>query len=56
MSKFLDSLGPELLDAIRRVGVSVEFESGQVVFNRGDPGMAVYVIKEASGSMTTILY
>lgn len=48
MSKFLDSLGPELLDAIRRVGVSVEFESGQVVFNRGDPGMAVYVIEKGS--------
>ena len=46
MSLFLDSLNPELREAIRLTGVTVSFEAGQAVFNRGDPGVAIYVIEK----------
>lgn len=48
MSKFLESLTPDLRNAIELVGVEVTLAAGDVVFNRGDPGEALYVIEEGS--------
>ena len=45
MSAFLESLNPELREAIRLIGVTVSFKAGQSVFNRGDAGEALYVIE-----------
>ncbi len=48
MSEFLDSLNPELREAMELTAERVQFEAGQAVFNRGDPGLAIYVIQEGS--------
>ena len=45
MGTFLESLNPELREAIRLIGVTVSFEAGQSVFSRGDAGEAIYVIE-----------
>ena len=46
MDAFLETVRPELRDAVREVGVERTYEAGQSVFNRGDPGVAFYVIKK----------
>ena len=43
MSEFLDSLSPEQLEPTEQTAERLRFESGQAVFNRGDPGLAIYV-------------
>ncbi len=45
MNTFLESLNPELRDAIQLIGITISFEAGQSVFNRGDAGTAIYVIE-----------
>ena len=44
MNAFLASISPELREAIESVGDPVRFEAGNIVFERGDPGNAMYVI------------
>jgi CRP-like cAMP-binding protein len=46
MSEFLNSLSPEQREPTERTAERLRFESGQAVFNRGDPGLAIYVIGE----------
>lgn len=46
MDAVLDTLRPELRDAIREVGVERTYEAGQSVFKLGDAGVAFYIIKK----------
>jgi len=46
MSTFLESLAPDLRDAIEESGTKVLFEAGEAVFKRGDSAEAFYVIEE----------
>jgi CRP-like cAMP-binding protein len=46
MSEFLNSLSPEQREPTERTAERLRFEAGQAVFNRGDPGLAIYVIGE----------
>ena len=46
MSTFLESLAPDLRDAIEESGSKVLFEAGEAVFKRGDSAEAFYVIEE----------
>ena len=46
MSTLLESLDPELRDAIMQTGTLVVLRTGESVFKRGDSGEALYVIQE----------
>jgi sigma-B regulation protein RsbU (phosphoserine phosphatase) len=46
MSTFLESLTPDLRDAIEQAGTKVVLEAGEAVFKRGDPGEALYIIEK----------
>lgn len=46
MNTFLESLTPELREAIELAASEVRFEKGQAVFNRGDVGLALYIIEK----------
>jgi phosphoserine phosphatase RsbU/P len=46
MSTFLDSLKPDLRNAIESAGVSETLVAGQTVFERGDSGEAFYIIEK----------
>lgn len=48
MNPFLQSLDPKLRAAIMNVGARVDYKEGQAVFNRGDPGLAFYIIEKGS--------
>jgi len=48
MNAFLESLAPELREAIELAASEVCFAKGQNVFNRGDAGVAVYIIEKGS--------
>lgn len=48
MSNFLDSLNPELREAMEVTAEKVRFDAGHTVFKRGDPGRAIYVIEDGS--------
>jgi sigma-B regulation protein RsbU (phosphoserine phosphatase) len=45
MNTFLDSLPPDLRNAVENAATTVTLEAGQTVFKRGDPGEAFYVIE-----------
>ena len=46
MSSFLDSLHADLREAIQLIGVRIIVESGQAVFECGEPGTALYIIEK----------
>ncbi len=46
MSSFLDSLHADLREAIQLIGVSITVKAGQIVFNCGEPGTALYIIEK----------
>jgi sigma-B regulation protein RsbU (phosphoserine phosphatase) len=48
VEKFLESLNPDLREAIERVGERVEVKSGEPVFTRGEVGAAFYIIQAGS--------
>ena len=48
MNTFLESLTSELREAIELSASEVHFAEGQAVFNRGDAGLALYVIEKGS--------
>ncbi len=48
MPKFLDTLNPELREAMELTAEKIRFDAGHTVFNRGDPGRAIYVIEDGS--------
>ena len=48
MSDFLESLNPDLREAVELVGECINFEAGQTVFSRGDPGSSFYVIRNGT--------
>ena len=48
MPKFLDTLNPELRKAMELTAEKIRFDAGHTVFNRGDPGRAIYVIEDGS--------
>ena len=43
-TKLFGSLGPEILGQIARQMRPVKFDSGQQIFERGDPGREIYVV------------
>lgn len=51
MTTFLETLDPDLRNAILKIGDLVRFEAGQAVFNRGDPGVALYVVEEGTATV-----
>lgn len=48
MNTFLESVTPELREAIELAASRVRFEKEQAVFNRGDAGLALYIIEKGS--------
>jgi sigma-B regulation protein RsbU (phosphoserine phosphatase) len=48
MNTFLESLAPDLREAIKLAASEVHFSEGEAVFNRGDVGLALYVIEKGS--------
>jgi sigma-B regulation protein RsbU (phosphoserine phosphatase) len=48
MSSFLESISPELREAIKLAATEVRFEKEQPVFKRGDTGLAMYIIEKGS--------
>ena len=48
MNTFLESLAPDLREAIKLAASKVHFSEGEAVFNRGDLGLALYVIEKGS--------
>jgi sigma-B regulation protein RsbU (phosphoserine phosphatase) len=48
MNTFLESLAPELRQAVESAGGRACFVAGEVVFNRGDIGLSFYIIESGS--------
>ncbi len=48
MNTFLESLTSELREAIELAANAVNISKGQAVFNRGDAGLAIYIIEKGS--------